>query len=350
MSFQKTRLTQLSGTRAAQPAAAGVVEGTIYFVTDEGVVERRSSGAAWVEVLDAAGGYFASRSIPYSSNSATFPDPAPLTSDPDNLAYRSDTFRFGINTANGNAQYPLDVTGTPVDIGYLIRAISASDAYIQTTASGVNSQAGFSFLQATNGVEWRMAVVGNTADYLRWQAVTGSGAVTNTILFVGHTSLNLLLASANTLDVTNGTRCLVLENGTAPTAAAANTVAIFSRDDSTAELCVINEADEITQLSGHMTLASGKLFRMGGTSSSFPALKRASTVIEVKLADDSAYADLRAFALRITDGTFLLRTGAALANGAAASIGTLTNAPAAGDPTKWIPIDDNGTTRYVPAW
>jgi hypothetical protein len=26
------------------------------------------------------------------------------------------------------------------------------------------------------------------------------------------------------------------------------------------------------------------------------------------------------------------------------------NAPAAGNPTKWIPIDDNGTTRYIPAW
>lgn len=37
-------------------------------------------------------------------------------------------------------------------------------------------------------------------------------------------------------------------------------------------------------------------------------------------------------------------------NGAAAATGTLTNAPAAGDPTKWIPINDNGTTRYIPAW
>ena len=34
----------------------------------------------------------------------------------------------------------------------------------------------------------------------------------------------------------------------------------------------------------------------------------------------------------------------------AAATGTLTNAPAAGNPTKWIAIDDNGTTRYIPAW
>jgi hypothetical protein len=37
-------------------------------------------------------------------------------------------------------------------------------------------------------------------------------------------------------------------------------------------------------------------------------------------------------------------------NGAAANIGTLTNAPSVGNPTKWIPVDDNGTTRYIPAW
>jgi hypothetical protein len=39
-----------------------------------------------------------------------------------------------------------------------------------------------------------------------------------------------------------------------------------------------------------------------------------------------------------------------LTNGAAAAAGTLLNAPVAGNPTKWIPIDDNGTTRYIPAW
>ena len=43
-------------------------------------------------------------------------------------------------------------------------------------------------------------------------------------------------------------------------------------------------------------------------------------------------------------------SGAAFDNGAGSSAGTLTNAPAVGNPTKWIPIDDNGTTRYIPAW
>lgn len=37
-------------------------------------------------------------------------------------------------------------------------------------------------------------------------------------------------------------------------------------------------------------------------------------------------------------------------SGAGASVGTLTNAPSAGNPTSWIKIVDNGVTRFIPAW
>jgi hypothetical protein len=53
--------------------------------------------------------------------------------------------------------------------------------------------------------------------------------------------------------------------------------------------------------------------------------------------------------IRIGVGT-LISSSVALTNGAAAAGGTLLNAPAAGNPTKWVPIDDNGTTRYIPCW
>ena len=53
--------------------------------------------------------------------------------------------------------------------------------------------------------------------------------------------------------------------------------------------------------------------------------------------------------LTISD-TKLMATATTFTDGAAAAAGTLLNAPAAGNPTKWIPIDDNGTTRYIPAW
>lgn len=37
-------------------------------------------------------------------------------------------------------------------------------------------------------------------------------------------------------------------------------------------------------------------------------------------------------------------------DGAGVSAGTLNNAPSAGDPVKWLEVDDNGTTRYIPSW
>lgn len=54
---------------------------------------------------------------------------------------------------------------------------------------------------------------------------------------------------------------------------------------------------------------------------------------------------------QITDtSTNLISSNINLTNGAGASTATLTNAPSTGDPAKWVPIDDNGTTRYIPTW
>lgn len=49
-------------------------------------------------------------------------------------------------------------------------------------------------------------------------------------------------------------------------------------------------------------------------------------------------------------GATFLATSSALTNGAGVGAGTLLTAPAAGNPTKWIGINDNGTVRYIPAW
>lgn len=46
----------------------------------------------------------------------------------------------------------------------------------------------------------------------------------------------------------------------------------------------------------------------------------------------------------------LLTTSATATSGAGAQVGTLTNAPSAGNPTSWLKISDNGVTRYIPAW
>lgn len=46
----------------------------------------------------------------------------------------------------------------------------------------------------------------------------------------------------------------------------------------------------------------------------------------------------------------LIKTSVSMNNGAAGFAATLLNAPVAGNPTKWVPWDDNGTIRYYPSW
>jgi hypothetical protein len=46
----------------------------------------------------------------------------------------------------------------------------------------------------------------------------------------------------------------------------------------------------------------------------------------------------------------ILKSTFAMQNNAAAQVATITNSPTAGNPTKWIPINDNGTIRNIPAW
>lgn len=49
-------------------------------------------------------------------------------------------------------------------------------------------------------------------------------------------------------------------------------------------------------------------------------------------------------------GNAALASNAAWTSGAGAAVGTLNNAPTAGNPTCWIKINDAGVTRYIPAW
>ena len=46
----------------------------------------------------------------------------------------------------------------------------------------------------------------------------------------------------------------------------------------------------------------------------------------------------------------LIGTSVALTAGATGNVPTLTTGPVTGNPTKWLPINDNGTTRYIPLW
>ncbi len=81
---------------------------------------------------------------------------------------------------------------------------------------------------------------------------------------------------------------------------------------------------------GHLTAITDNNNDIGQSGANRPRNIYAATAVQVE-ADQG---------LRLTNQT----------DGAAAAVGTLTNAPAAGDPVIWAPIFVNGNLRHFPCW
>ncbi|MEK6346366.1 MAG: hypothetical protein V4764_02740 [Burkholderia sp.] len=64
--------------------------------------------------------------------------------------------------------------------------------------------------------------------------------------------------------------------------------------------------------------------------------------------DDAPAAVAPMASVRAANGE--LKVSNALTDSSGTQTATLTNAPVSGNPTKWIPINDNGTIRYAPTW
>lgn len=91
--YRKTRKTHSRDTRAAQPAATDVLEGTLYFITDEGVIEQ-SNGVSWVN--------YSSSTVPpgaFTQGSVVFAGPSGvLGQDNANLFWDDTNNRLGVGT------------------------------------------------------------------------------------------------------------------------------------------------------------------------------------------------------------------------------------------------------------
>lgn len=112
---------------------------------------------------------------------------------------------------------------------------------------------------------------------------------------------------------------------------------------------ILSSSDGVLRLSDAAETSFNRL-QFGGTTSSFPSLKRSSAELIARLADDSADAVLQALRISTNNAATFHTSRATLTDGAGVATGTLNTSPTAGNPTKWIGIDDNGTTRYIPAW
>ena len=108
-------------------------------------------------------------------------------------------------------------------------------------------------------------------------------------------------------------------------------------------------SDGVSRLSNNGVTGFTRLI-LGTNDTSGVAIKKNGTSFSFVLGDDSAFASVAMKDITTSNTTFLHATSASLANGAAAQVATMTNGPTAGNPTKWIAINDNGVTRYIPAW
>jgi hypothetical protein len=146
-----------------------------------------------------------------------------------------------------------------------------------------------------------------------------------------------------------GSKGLIFADGIALASLASNTAAFYAEDVAgTVKMFAIDEdgvTGEVAKLSG--PLSTGSVVFKGSAGL---LTEDAGLTYDPATNNLTVVGDVTANEFFLTSGVYLMRSTVNMANGAAAAVGTLNNAPAAGDPTKWLKFDDNGTLRYIPAW
>lgn len=225
------------------------------------------------------------------------------------------------------------VTTTAWTIGG-IGFINGANVYTDTSSSGTIAASYINAFLAPTFAFSNATTVTNAYNTYFVDPVQGSNATLTSKWALGADSARI----GGSVITTGGT----INGAGSVTAAGANSLGWTSRS------LMQSPSDGVITLY-NAALSDFTRLQFGGATSSFPAIKRSGATLAFRLADDSADAAISG-ALFTTSSTTLMASSVALTNGAAAQTGTLTNAPAAGNPTKWIPINDNGTTRYIPAW
>ncbi len=89
-------------------------------------------------------------------------------------------------------------------------------------------------------------------------------------------------------------------------------------------------------------------FILGTNNASGIAIKKNTTAFNFRLGDDSADAAITTLSVAHSQDRGIILTNQTSA--AAAQLGTITNAPAAGDPTFWLKISNNTVNLAIPCW
>lgn len=179
-------------------------------------------------------------------------------------------------------------------------------------------------------------------------AAAGTLSQDNANFFWNNTTKKLIFGNAATLGwsdigiARDGAQVLALKDGVNP-----YTLRIYGGAAKLLSLSNDNTNSRVTDFGGNLILGAGNsdLWVLNGASGELAptgSFNFGSSAKPINLGFINF--------LTVANAGALVATSVALTNGAGASAGTLTNAPSIGNPTKWIPISDNGTIRNIPAW
>ena len=101
-------------------------------------------------------------------------------------------------------------------------------------------------------------------------------------------------------------------------------------------------------LQGGGTVA--KIASLNDANSTYEPLILNQSVLAVEYNGSTEMLRIDNVGVRTNQATAILHSETTITGGGTGSAPTLTSGPVAGNPTKWLPYDDNGTTRYIPSW
>lgn len=245
---------------------------------------------------------------------------------------------IGSGTPNTGAFTTLGATGnvTLSPTGSVTINPSVASAIDNVNIGATTAGTGrFTSLTVTTGGAAITGAVTATSLALGGQTLTANDALTVPSNKAIHLAAGYIYNAARVANSFNGQ--YLFNNGTGANFSLAETASNIYSIGTATEGGVTTPYLSVNTSTGAVTVPAGTLGVSGGltVSTGGAAITGNSTVTGT---------------LSVVGGATLLTTSTALTNGSGASVGTLTNAPAVGNPTKWIGINDNGTTRYVPAW
>lgn len=201
------------------------------------------------------------------------------------------------------------------------------------------------FATATAGAPAYRAIA--TADIAT--ALTTPGAIGGTTASTGaFTTLTLPVNSANYVPTLNlgGNKGLIAETNYVTVVNGSAYIVAFNASGSIVNCNLV--ANPTNSKSCGTT--AGRWSNVYSVLGDFSGAVTCSTTLSVTLTTTMTGRLTANGGITVVGGSYLLTTNSALTNNAGSGVGTLTNAPDSGNPTKWIAIDDSGTARYIPTW